>query len=91
MLQVVVYGNSRPGASRIDLGQFVVHSARFGRAISPDEWHSHIKAGDHVFQQAMILYRSSATHAANSEAKCLYTDCDGRIAAATDTGQKDCW
>lgn len=84
LLQAVVFGNARPGASRIALNQFVILSARTGQPISRGRWLTDIKSGDHI-QQAMIMPDTSSRTMVEHHTKCLYVGCDGTLESPDST------
>ncbi|KAI4158381.1 MAG: hypothetical protein LQ342_007467 [Letrouitia transgressa] len=73
ILQVVVFGNGRPGARRVLLDQIVLRSAKDGVTLDATNWHALVKQGSHVCQ-AMVLDKTWST-----EKTCAFPNCHGSI------------
>ena len=54
LLQAVVFGNGRNGALRVELGQYVLRSARSGQVVEAGSWQNLVKAGAHISQAIVV-------------------------------------
>ena len=55
VLGAVVFSNHRNGALRVELGHYILRSARTGREVDEDNWQHLVKEGAHI-SQTMIVY-----------------------------------
>ncbi|KAJ1328103.1 hypothetical protein MN608_07439 [Microdochium nivale] len=86
ILQLVVYGNNRPGASRIAARRFVITMANTGSKLQIENWGRMIKPGMHIEQAMMVAGRPS-----EAEDKCPFRNCTGKMRKSADNnGGESC-
>ena len=65
VLQTVVFGNNRPGATRTKTGQYLLRSAQSGSRLLKEHWDLQVKEGAHIIQAMIIPHKRDITSCTN--------------------------